>query len=254
MSKDSILKTFIVALVICLLCAITVSWTATKLKPRQEENKMLDRQTNVLKAAGLVDAKESPSAAKVKELFAKVDAVVVNLDSGRVRENVKPEELRERLDPIPKEEDFAGIKERPDEVVVYLVKNDSGVIDSVILPIYGRGLWSVMYGFLALSGDFTTVKNVTFYDHGETPGLGGEISNPSWTGKWTGKTALDGEGLPVVHIIKGNVDPTSDSAAEEIDGISGATLTCNGVNGTIRYWLGEYGFGEYLKNLKSGRQ
>lgn len=104
-----------------------------------------------------------------------------------------------------------------------------------------------MYGFLTLEGDLKTVANLSFYDHGETPGLGGEISNPSKMEKWSGKSAFDESGKPAVHFVKGTAaagDPY------QVDGLSGATLTSNGVNRTVAFWLGERGFGPYLATLK----
>ena len=251
MSKDSIGKTFTVAFVLCLVCAIIVSSAATLLKAKQEENKLLDKQANVLKAAGLVKLTDSPSTADVKSMFSKVKAVVVDLTTGKAVPDADPAKLAPEMIDLSPAKDVAGIKQIPKQVVVYILQDDKGKPESVILPVYGRGLWSTMRGILALKGDLATVNNLTFYDHGETPGLGGEISNPAWVGKWSNKTAFSDKGLPVIRIIKGNVDPTSPNAAQQVDGISGATLTCNGVNNTMSFWLGDSGFGKYLEGLRA---
>ncbi|MDO4586020.1 MAG: Na(+)-translocating NADH-quinone reductase subunit C [Planctomycetia bacterium] len=250
--KDSIFKTFAVAFGLCIVCSVIVSVAAVSLKPKQDENKQLDKQINILRAAGLVDAKESPNAAQVKDLFSQIESVVVNIETGDAvadvdTQNVDPKNVTK----LPKDQDPAGIGSRPNEAVVYLVK-ENGVIQTIVLPVFGRGLWSTMYGFIALKGDFKTVANLTFYDQLETAGLGGEIANPKWTQKWIDKTAVDDSGKPVIKVIKGNVDPASPNANEQVDGISGATLTGNGVTKTVEYWLGENGFGPYLNKLRSG--
>lgn len=251
MSKDSIGKTFAVALGLCLVCAIIVSSAATLLKGKQEKNKLLDKQTNVLKAAGLVSLDASLSAAQVKELFSRVEPVVVDLATGKADSEADPENFETGMIVLSSQNDLAGVKKHPEKVVIYLVKDNEGKMKNVILPIFGHGLWSTMRGFLALQSDLTTVENLTFYEHGETPGLGGEISNPAWVGKWAGKKALDNKGQPVIRVIKGTVDSESPSAAMQIDGISGATLTCNGVNNTVKYWLSDAGFGKFLKEFRA---
>ena len=260
MEKDSIFKVFGVAAAICLVCSILVSLTATSLKERQKENMLLDKQINVLKAAGLVELAAKPSAAQVKDLYAKVEPVVVDTKTGETVEGADPEALdieRQLKDPaasseIPPKADIAGIKRVPNESVIYLVKDDAGKVSSVVLPVYGRGLWSTLYGFLALDGDLATVKNLTFYQHSETPGLGGEVQNPDKMAKWSGKTAYGPDGKPAVHFKKGTVSADDPNAQYEVDGFSGATLTCNGVNNTVTYWLGENGFGPLLAKMKAG--
>ena len=258
MEKESIFKVFGVATAICVVCSILVSLTATALKEKQAENALLDKQVNVLKAAGLVELSANPSAAEVKEKFGKIEPVVVNTKTGETVET-DPATLdldRQLKDPaqstdIPADFDIAGIKKVPNESIIYFVKNDAGQIDTVVLPVYGRGLWSTLYGFLSLNGDFATVKNLTFYKHGETPGLGGEVQNPDKMAKWSGKSAFGKDGKPAVHFKKGNVAPDDPNAIYEVDGFSGSTLTCNGVNNTVSYWLGDNGFGPFLAKLKA---
>lgn len=250
-NKESIAKTFVVATAVCVVCAIIVSVSSVALKGMQERNKALDKQLNILKAAGLVDASGKTSAADVEKKIADAVAVVVDLASGEIVPDADLNAVENdpanvvALDP---EKDVAAIKTAPKQTVVYLFKNaENGTLQTVVLPIRGTGLWSTMIGFLSLKADLKTVENIVFYEHGETPGLGGEIANPNWTEKWRGKQALDENGAPIVRVIKGTVAPESPEAAFEIDGISGSTLTCNGVNNTTQFWLGENGFGPFLK-------
>ncbi|MBQ3454431.1 MAG: Na(+)-translocating NADH-quinone reductase subunit C [Thermoguttaceae bacterium] len=253
--KDSILKTFTVATLLCIVCSVLVAMTATGLKPNIEKNALLDKQLNVLRAAGLAAAGEKISAARAAELFGQIEQVVVDLASGTAAPDADPAKVdlaAQLKDPngsvaLAASDDPAGVKRLPNEMVVYLVRGADGALGKVVLPIYGQGLWSVMYGFLTLEGDLKTVADLSFYDHGETPGLGGEISNPSKMGKWSGKSAFDESGKPAVHFVKGTAAPDD---PYQVDGLSGATLTSNGVNRTVDFWLGERGYGRYLATLK----
>lgn len=259
MKNDSIIKTFAVAAGVCVVCSVLVSLAATSLEPIQKTNALLDRQKNVIKAAGLVAPGEKLSAAQVTERFGQIEQIVVDLTTGQTEQDADAAKLdldHQLKDPSQSTEisaanDTAGIKRKPNETVVYLVKGDDGAVKTVVLPIYGRGLWSTMFGFLALKGDLKTVASLSFYKHGETPGLGGEISNETKMAKWSDKSAFDAGGKPAVHFKKGSVAPDDPDAEHEVDGFSGATLTCNGVNRTVAFWLGENGYGPFLSKLKS---
>ena len=112
-------------------------------------------------------------------------------------------------------------------------------------------MWSTLYGFLALEADANTVVGLVFYEHAETPGLGGEVDNPVWKAKWVGKEVYD-EGDVAISIIKGSVDPSSSNAVHQVDGLSGATLTSRGVHNLLHFWLGDNGYKPFLTNLKNG--
>ncbi|MOA31350.1 Na(+)-translocating NADH-quinone reductase subunit C [compost metagenome] len=116
----------------------------------------------------------------------------------------------------------------------------------------GYGLWSTLYGFLALKGDLNTVVGLGFYQHGETPGLGGEVDNPKWKALWNGKSLFDEQGQLAIQIIKGSVDAQSPNASHQVDGLAGATLTSKGVHNLLHFWLGENGFGPFLAKLNNG--
>ncbi len=134
-------------------------------------------------------------------------------------------------------------------MLVYFIK-EGEEINKIILPVYGKGLWSTMYAFLALDKDFKTVTGVTFYEHGETPGLGGEIENPRWNTLWKGKKAFDENNNVQLEIIKGVVDRNRPEANYQIDGLSGATITARGVDKMIKFWLGDYGYTPFLNKLR----
>jgi Na+-transporting NADH:ubiquinone oxidoreductase subunit C len=252
MARESVSKTFVVAVVLAAACSLLVAGAAIGLRPRQEANKIRDRKKNILIVAGLYDAK-----APVEESFKQIEQHIVDLASGEyvAEDKLDPETFDQRAaakDPelsvtIPSEKDLAGIRRREKYSLVYLVKKD-GKLDQVILPIDGKGLWSTLYGFLALSGDLNTVKGITFYEHGETPGLGGEVDNPAWKAKWAGKKLYDKDGRIQLNVAKGTAEQNN---PHQVDGISGATLTANGVTNLVQYWLGDDGFKKLLERLQA---
>ncbi|MDX1514406.1 MAG: Na(+)-translocating NADH-quinone reductase subunit C, partial [Gammaproteobacteria bacterium] len=208
MPNDSPKKTLIVAVALCLVCSVVVSSAAVLLRPLQIENAALDRKRNIVEVAGLLG-----SDGNVEAAFERVEARVVDLETGQFAEDVDPETYDQRKaakDPklsqaLSADNDIAGIGRRARYATVYFVR-DGDRIRQVILPVHGYGLWSTLYGFLALEGDFRTISGLKFYDHAETPGLGGEVDNPAWREKWDGKIAFDESGKPIIEVVKGVVD------------------------------------------------
>jgi len=252
MSKDSTLRLLGVAFCLCLVCSVLVSVAAVGLKDRQESNKKSEKRRNILQIAKLYEPGRS-----VEEQFEKVQTRIIDLEKGRFADpSISDVNAAEKGGTgrysIPADKDSAGIRSRPRFVEAYLVM-EGGRLQQIILPVYGKGLWSTMYGFIALGPDLSTVRGFGFYEHGETPGLGGEIDNPVWRGKWPGKMVYDkGENLRI-EVVKGAVDAGIPGAEHKVDGISGATLTARGVGNLLNYWLGKNGYQPFLHNLrKSG--
>ncbi len=254
--KEGIKKVFAVALVLCLLCSILVSTAAVVLRPKQAENKELDKKKNILVAASLYE-----EGADINSLYNnRIEEKLVDLDTGSIT-NDDPSDYDQRKaasDPnrsVKIKNDPAGIKQRAPKAPVYFVKSsDKGNVEKLILPIHGKGLWSTMYGFIALAPDTKTVEGITFYEHGETPGLGGEIENAKWQASWKGKNVYNENWEPVLELIKGKVDTSKETAKYQIDGLAGATITSRGVSGTIQYWLGEEAFGKFLEKFRTQNQ
>jgi len=250
-------KTLLVAAVLCIVCSVLVSGAAVSLKPKQVENKKLDVKKNLLLASGLVT---NPKATKeeILKAFESIETKVVDLatgdfvdmDPGKFDAR-KAAKVSGENHMIPAKLDIGGIKKRAKYAKVFFVK-EAGNVSMIILPISGKGLWSTLYGFMALGTDTTTVKGLGFYEHGETPGLGGEVDNPNWKALWPGKQALDSNFKPAIRLIKGMVDKSSAKAKHQIDGLSGATITANGVTGLVQYWLGEDAFGPFLAKFRNG--
>jgi len=223
------------------------------LKPLQERNKALSTKKNILQAAGLMEEGKD-----IDQLFSKIQLKIVDLASGEFDDNINAEKYNQRVavkDParsiqIPGDQDVAKIKRRALKAPVFLVR-EGGKLQTIILPIHGKGLWSTMYAFLALEGDANTVKGYTFYDHGETPGLGGEVDNTLWKQQWVGKKIFDKDWNLAVEILKGKVNRQKPEAIHQADGLSGATLTTVGVNNLMHYWLSENGFGKFLARIRN---
>ncbi|PLX89525.1 MAG: Na(+)-translocating NADH-quinone reductase subunit C [Desulfuromonas sp.] len=254
MSRDSTGKILSVAFLLCVVCSILVSTAAVLLSERQELNKAEEKRRNILLAAGLYQ-----EGVPLEEQFRRIEARVVDLRSGRFSSDFDPASYDSRAaarNPetrfqIPPKQDLAGIKAHALYQDVYLVK-ENGRLQQVILPVYGKGLWSTMYGFISLDSDLSTVIGFAFYEHGETPGLGGEIDNPAWKGLWPGKRIYDDQGNTRIEVLKGAVDQQSPEAIHQVDGISGATLTVRGVGNLLQYWMGQNGYRKLLENLAEG--
>jgi len=255
-NNDTIGKTVTVTVLLCVICSVVVSAAAVILKPKQVANKDLDRKSNILAAAGLMEQGKS-----VDELFAQITTKVVDMETGMFTDAVdgatfdiqkasKDPALSEALE---RSEDIASIKRQPKYMPVYSVEGANGEMDKVILPVHGYGLWSTLYGFLALEGDLNTVVGLGFYSHAETPGLGGEVDNPLWKATWPGKKVYADDLMdPQLGLIKGKVEASTPNAEYKIDGLSGATLTSNGVTNLVQFWMGKNGYAPFLANLRAG--
>lgn len=260
MTRDSISHTLLVATVLCVVCSVLVASAAVGLRTKQEANKLEDRRMNVLIAAGLYDEKKNHPD-QINDIFHdKIKTVLINIDTAEpaTSEEVDAASYDEReaardpqlSDPVQPPDGLGGIKRREKYAFIYQVKGDSGEVEEVVLPIYGKGLWSTLYGYLAVDKDGRTVRGITFYEHGETPGLGGEVDNPAWKTQWDGKKLMDDAGDIKLAVIKGVVGENTPDAQYKIDGLSGATITSNGVQRLIRYWVGPEGFGPFLEQLR----
>ncbi len=242
------------SLAVCLVCSLAISALAVSLKPKQDVNRLLDQQENILRVSGLWTESGHPTPEQAAALFAQIVTWRVDRVSGAM---TKAEAFAPAKEMIAAAKDPAAstatasasargaqIGRTPNVLLVYQVTAPGQ--ESWVLSIWGNGLWSTMYGFLSVAQDFSAIRGITFYQHGETPGLGGEIDNPSWRAQWPGKKIFGPDGRPVIEVVKyGNVrDPS-----RQVDGISGSTITGRGVSHTVRTWLGEEGYGAWIGNV-----
>lgn len=260
MPNDSMRKTVFVAVALCLVCSVIVASAAVILKPIQQTNQELDRKRNILEVARLIDP--GTGAAEIERLFSeRVEVRAVDLETGDYTDAVDPMTYNDRdaardltlSRPISRGDDIAGIGRQARYKPVYLISADDQ-LQTIILPVHGQGLWSTMYAFLALAPDGNTVKGLKFYEHGETPGLGGEVDNPRWLAQWPGREIYGEQGEVRIEVVKGGVDPQAPDAEHKVDGLAGATLTARGVSQLLRFWLGENGYGPYLESFHQAQE
>ena len=248
---DSVGKTVFVAVALCLVASMVVSAAAVALRPVQEANRLVDKRVNILQVAGVYD-----ETVPVNEAFAAFEPHVLELDSGTYADQFDIEtfdQLATSNDPAivrALDEDPAGLGGHMQAFrMIYILRADDGSIDKVILPIEGYGLWSTLYGFIALEENGNDIYGLQFYQHGETPGLGAEVDNPRWKALWNGKKLRDEDGTLQITVAK-----SVPAAGLEyyIDALAGATLTSRGVDNLVRFWMGEDGYGPFLERLKAG--
>ncbi|GGI72611.1 Na(+)-translocating NADH-quinone reductase subunit C [Shewanella gelidii] len=259
-NKDSFVRTLMIVVGLCFVCSMCVSTAAVLLKPTQNENKLLDKQKYILSAAGLIDlSKGSVDKKEVLSTYSKyVEAKLVDLKTGDWVEGVNADTYDQKKAARDSEtsfkpvNDIASVKRVANQVVVYLVRDDAGQLKTVILPVRGYGLWSTMYAFLAVEPDLNTIQSLVYYDFsgsGETPGLGGEVQNPKWVAKWQGKKLYDAKGELAISVTK---NPVIAASEHGVDALSGATLTGNGVQYSLEFWLGEEGFASFIEKARKG--
>lgn len=259
-SRDSAAHTLKVALGLCLVCAVVVSTASVSLRDAQQANRLRDKQANILRAAGLY-----VEGRPVREQFAAIEQRLVDLRDGSYVDSAAA-----GMDPASWDglaaarsgddrlstplaalgvDDIARLGRREHYATVYLARDADGRISRLVLPVRGYGLWSTLLGFVALDADGQTLAGIGFYEHKETPGLGGEVDNPAWRALWPGKRILDDDGQLAIAVMKGAAIP---GHPHHIDGLAGATLTTRGVHNLVRFWLGRQGFGPYLDRLRQG--
>jgi len=253
--EHSVRHTVIFTTLLCVAFSVVVSAVAVQLKDRQDENKRLDKIKNVLTVAGLAKPGEDLDAEELNSRFqTSLEAHVIELATGQLVEGMNPLDFDQRKaakDPERSKvapENQAKVRRLPKRALVYSIKED-GQTTGLVLPIEGYGLWSTLYGYLALQSDTKTVRGITYYDHGETPGLGGEVDNPRWKALWAGRKAFDERWEPVLRLKKGSAGSPEDDP-HQVDGLSGATITSRGVSNMIQFWLGPDGFGPYLAEIR----
>ena len=252
MADESLARPYYTVLVLAFVCSALVAGAAVGLRPQQEANRAMDQKKHILYAAGLYDP-----AKTMEQMFAPIETRVVELATGEfVEDTIRPETYRqlkaalseEQGRELTKDEDLAKVRRLEKYSLVYLVKYGEE-LRQIVLPVRGKGLWSTMFAFVALDGDLTTIRGVSFYEHGETPGLGGEVENSRWQEDWRGKKLYDEQGEFRLKFAKGEAARTEPARSFEIDGLSGATLTTKGVENLMEFWFGDHGFKPFLARM-----
>lgn len=253
--KQSALGILKFATIVCLFCSLFVSTAAVSLRGFQKQNAENEKKVNILRAAGLASAEERLSTQQINEKFAQIIPLVIDLKTGEPARDKNPltynmyNAAQSDNEGHALADDPAGIKRIAKEGLAYVVA-DGDQISRLVLPIQGYGLWSTMYGFTALSfkDQQPTLTGITFYQHAETPGLGARITEPEWQEKWADIVPYDDNGNPHIDLVK----VRSNEAKNQVDAIAGATLTSNGVEHMMNFWLGEQGYKPLVDHIRNG--
>ena len=250
MDKNSNSYVFGFAIVMCVVFSAALAAIANQLGPRIKANEIYDRQVNVMIAARLVPEEELPPRAQIEQLYRERVAESVLDEQGKVLPDMTPQQVY----------DIRDKKERERFHPLYTIKDAQGQVAAYVIPISGYGLWSTLYGFLALKADANEVVGITFYKHGETPGLGGEVDNPEWKKQWRGKKILGPDQQVVsVTVKKGHVDFSRPLEVEHyVDGLSGATITSDAVTRFVKTGIagkdGSGGYAPFFEKIWKGQQ
>ncbi|MCP4996196.1 MAG: Na(+)-translocating NADH-quinone reductase subunit C [Gammaproteobacteria bacterium] len=255
MAEENAAKPFYSVLVLAFVCSALVAGAAVGLRPKHEANRVEDRKKHILYAANLFEKGKS-----IEEMFSPIETRIVELATGEFvpNETVQPESYQQLKSAFSDEtgrrlssgEDIAKLRRLEKYSLVYLVNIDNKT-EQIILPVRGKGLWSTMYAYVALDGDLTSIRGVSFYEHGETPGLGGEVSNRRWQDGWRGKKVYSDAGEIELQVVKGKGATKEPEMSYQIDGLSGATITTKGVNSLMEFWFGDHGFKPFFTHLKN---
>jgi Na+-transporting NADH:ubiquinone oxidoreductase subunit C len=256
-NKDSPKRAVLVVLVTALVCSSLVSAAVVLLRPIQLNNQLLVQSRNIMQLTGLLTPGEVLDDEATLALFKSLDARVVDIDRASFDGSLDPAafDMRRAVnDPdlgtaIPGAKDRASLGRRSRFAPVYMVWGDSG-LDRVILPVRGAGMWSMLYGYIALEADLNTIAGMTFYEQNETPGLGDQITHEHWLGQWRGRRIYDDRGNPRFSVSEGTVAPGTEAATYQVDALTGATVTGNAVTGLVQYWFGPHGYQAFLSGLR----
>lgn len=210
-----------------------LSFTSQVLAPAQKKSIELDTKTSILSA--VMQLKEGDD---ILEIYGKrINSFVIDYDGNKIEKDQKGNPIiAENINILKNYKKDVHSREYP--VYVFMSENDSNKVESYILPLYGAGLWNAIYGFVALENDLNTIKGVSFGHVQETPGLGARIDSREVQDRYRGKTIFDERGnLVSVTMFKGEKRDPSLFGTHEVDGMSGATLTANGLNSMIKEYL-----------------
>ena len=229
---------YIFILTIAIVCSLLLSLASEGLKDLRNKNIEIDKKKNILTAIGIDVDKFTILDVDKSFIENDIDTLIISLDG-----NVADIKLNDINELENKQNGKVSYYYNSKEVLPLYKAKAKNVI---IIPISGKGLWSSLFGYFAIDADnFSTVQGITFYAHGETPGLGAEISKEWFQSNFIGKEIYDEGELLSIRVTK----PGLANGLYEVDGISGATITSNGVTALLKRDLERYK-NYFIKNKK----
>jgi Na+-transporting NADH:ubiquinone oxidoreductase subunit C len=258
MDNDNPLKALLVVTTTALVCSILVTVATVKLQPIQKSYQNLERNRAIVQISGLTNDSKLLSDREIVSLFQKMEAKIIDLKVGRFDTKYNPstfETWKIDNDPelsvaIPAESDIAKLSRRSELITVFLVK-DKDKLERLLLPISGQGMWSKIYGFIALETDLNTIADIIFYKQAETSGIGDKILNPDWQSSWRTKQLYDDNGILQIGIQGSQSAQNNLASKHQVDAITGATVTVDAVKNLVSYWFGSHAYKSFLDNFRS---
>jgi Na+-transporting NADH:ubiquinone oxidoreductase subunit C len=218
--------TLVFTSIVTIVLGFFLALAADGLRDLQDLNVENDMRKNILLSLGFKPGAETPwTSDDIQILFEEnIEALVLDASGQRTEKDPKEIDTEKDVEFLP----------------IYLKKIGDDV-GGYAIPIAGKGLWSTLFGYFAIEPDGRTVKGITFYKHGETPGLGGEVDKPWFQQNFIGKRFVDeNDQLLGIHVIKGKVQSDDQEAYHKVDGISGATMTGKGLEYFLKDDLVKY--------------
>jgi Na+-transporting NADH:ubiquinone oxidoreductase subunit C len=247
--NDNRVKTLLIAFLVSAVCALMVTAATVMLRPIQAQNRAAEQQARL---EALISAVPGMAELVASAGGDALSTVVVDLDRGAAAADVTPETLSDALaDPsnwteLGGGDDIAGIRSRPDLAQIYLLR-DGDRVSLAILPVVGTGYNGRIQALLAVNGDMQTLAGIAITEQSETPGLGARIEEPLWQQSFVGKQLFDATGSIRFAVARG-----PSRTDHEVDGITGATRTSNGITQMIRFWVGPNGYGPLMAAVRRG--
>lgn len=242
---------------ICVVCSLIVSGAAVSLKERQDLNKERDLRGNILTALQLVEEGESVPGEEIDRLWQERVELAVFTAEGELVQQGDTSYDRDDDGDVDLEdarlarEAVKGTDATPEILALYKRVEDGGSVGAWAMPVYGKGLWGPISGYLALAPDLSEVIGVTFFAPKETPGLGAEIQEPPFKKQWKGKKIFEDGDPKAIRVAKGKAaDQHPDEIEHWVDGVSGATITSRGVDEMVVEGI-ENHYAQTLARLKN---
>jgi Na+-transporting NADH:ubiquinone oxidoreductase subunit C len=254
-NRNSASYTLIFTFAVCAVCSVVVAGTFAALAERQKADAAVARMLDILRLTELAGTDEELDRDEIFSRFRAIRPRAVNMETRQFDDEVDARLFDQREasnDPtqsFPAPANDAGVRRIPDYAIVYERLDESGELDQILIPIHGQGYGGQIYGFLSLGPDLNTVRQIVFYEHQETPTLGGRINRSSWRDKWPGRRIFDQSGGVALRLI-----PKAPSAEEDpylVDAVSRATVTTEGVQNMINFWLGPDALQPFLAEYRN---